>query len=227
MAFMLASDKGAGWESRACHQTCNDMWGFGCPCTNKGRMLQHLRKRSRRVQPIAERSGTSLLKKFRVRQYPAGGFPVFRRLLASHSLAHFLMTAWCRVTPGGQRTGLVLEHPPRRALRQRLRQSRGLLRRTHAQAPSRMVVAMLKATGTVVEPEPDAAWEGAMPKQEIGVTSFMAKCPEADGRGVVVAILDTGVDPGAAGLQTTSDGKPKVMMMHRSLPLHRPYPSRR
>ncbi|CAI9260290.1 unnamed protein product [Lactuca saligna] len=50
-----------------------------------------------------------------------------------------------------------------------------------------------------------------MPKKEIGADRFIEAHPEFDGRGVVIAIFDSGVDPAAAGLQVTSDGKPKVL----------------
>ena len=51
----------------------------------------------------------------------------------------------------------------------------------------------------------------ALPKTETGVEGLLAERPDADGRGTICAVMDTGCDLGAAGLQTTSDGKNKYI----------------
>jgi tripeptidyl-peptidase II len=44
-----------------------------------------------------------------------------------------------------------------------------------------------------------------------GIDTFLVEHPTYDGRGVVVLVFDTGVDPSIAGLQRTSTGLPKVI----------------
>ncbi len=50
-----------------------------------------------------------------------------------------------------------------------------------------------------------------LPARQIGAVDFIAQHPQWDGRGVAVAILDTGVDAFAPGMQTTSTGAPKLI----------------
>nr|CCA16257.1 PREDICTED: similar to tripeptidyl peptidase II isoform 2 putative [Albugo laibachii Nc14] len=54
-------------------------------------------------------------------------------------------------------------------------------------------------------------FEGLLPKRETEAETFLQKYPSYDGRDTIVAIFDTGVDPGASGLQETNDGRPKVI----------------
>lgn len=60
-----------------------------------------------------------------------------------------------------------------------------------------------------------SVWGGLLPKRETQALDFISRHGCFDGRGVVVGIMDTGVDPGAVGMQTTSDGRPKVMLADR------------
>ena len=72
------------------------------------------------------------------------------------------------------------------------------------------------ATRTAGAPEPAveppiAYMLGLMPLKSTGVDLFRSLHPTYDGRGVLIAILDSGVDPNVAGLLTTSTGSPKVI----------------
>lgn len=60
-------------------------------------------------------------------------------------------------------------------------------------------------------PPPLALLAGLMPLASTGVDAFRTAHPTYDGRGVLVGILDSGIDPGVAGLIVTTTGAPKVL----------------
>ena len=62
-----------------------------------------------------------------------------------------------------------------------------------------------------VLPPAEAFRRGWMPLTETGVETFLRSHPTFDGRGVLIAILDSGIDAGVGGLGTTSTGERKIL----------------
>ena len=53
--------------------------------------------------------------------------------------------------------------------------------------------------------------EGQLPKRDLGVEQFLVNHPDYDGRGIRVAVLDTGIDPGHPFLRSTPSGARKIV----------------
>ncbi len=72
---------------------------------------------------------------------------------------------------------------------------------------SAMMVAVVYAAGKT--PSTDS-WN-FLSTTDIGAKAFIKAHPKWDGRGVLIAVCDSGVDLGLPGLEKTSDNKPKIL----------------
>lgn len=72
------------------------------------------------------------------------------------------------------------------------------------------VVPMPRPSEPIVPP-PLALLAGMMPLRSTGIEQFRTAHPTYDGRGVIIGILDSGIDPGVPGLVVTSTGAPKIL----------------
>ena len=70
---------------------------------------------------------------------------------------------------------------------------------------------MLLLSALLLHALPQQSLAGQLPKQDLGVAAFLEANPDYDGRGIRVAVLDTGVDPGHPFLQRTPDGRRKLV----------------
>ena len=99
-------------------------------------------------------------------------------------------------------------------------------------APSAPAPDVLPKPRQPVAPPATAYLLGLLPLEPTGVTAWRAAHPTYDGRGVLIAILDSGVDPGIEGLGTTSTGQPKILDLRNfsgegDIPLERVRPDAR
>ncbi|MFI5235531.1 MAG: S8 family serine peptidase [Gemmatimonadales bacterium] len=69
----------------------------------------------------------------------------------------------------------------------------------------------VRADGAFVLPPAEAYARGLMPLASTGVLNFRRAHPTWDGRGVLIAILDSGIDPGVPGLALATTGEPKLL----------------
>lgn len=82
----------------------------------------------------------------------------------------------------------------------------------HRELPSTVPPPVPEAEAPEPMAPPEAAFEqGWMPLDATGVRTFLAAHPEWDGRGVLIGILDSGIDAGVPGLQRTPTGNPKLL----------------
>lgn len=83
-----------------------------------------------------------------------------------------------------------------------------------AVAPTPVTVQQDRTEGPRREPvlPPQLAMlAGLMPLRSIGADTFRVAHPTYDGRGVLIAILDSGIDAGVPGLRRTSTGEGKIL----------------
>lgn len=85
-------------------------------------------------------------------------------------------------------------------------------------APFAFGIILILCSGAFASADPkpvdiEALRSALIPKREVGADVFINNNPSYDGRGVVIAVFDTGVDPAAAGLAVTTTGERKVLDM--------------